>query len=50
MVQNGVVLVDLYGGWADKDAHRHWQEDTMALAWSMTKGVTALAVGILVDK
>ncbi|XP_012940833.1 beta-lactamase domain-containing protein 2 isoform X2 [Aplysia californica] len=47
--QNGQALVDLWGGWADLNSHRHWQEDTVALTWSMVKGVTALVVARLVD-
>ncbi|GFO24505.1 beta-lactamase domain-containing protein 2 [Plakobranchus ocellatus] len=45
----GELLVDLWGGWADMAAERHWQEDTLCMIWSVVKGAAAIAVARLVD-
>ena len=37
----GRIVVDLWGGHADRDRERPWTEDTTALVFSATKGVTA---------
>lgn len=47
---NGELLVDLWGGWADIAAERHWQENTLCMTWSVVKAAAAIAVAILVDK
>lgn len=41
---DGVVVADLWGGWATADRSRPWQRDTVACAYSCTKGVVAMAV------
>ena len=46
----GRPVVDLWGGLADRDAHRPWERDTVALVFSTTKGVTAIAVNLLVQR
>lgn len=33
----GQLVVDLWGGWADRAAGRVWEADNMAVAWSSTK-------------
>src|SRR5262245_8515504 len=45
----GRVVVDLWGGWADRDRQRPWTEDTVALVFSSTKGVTAACALRLVE-
>jgi CubicO group peptidase (beta-lactamase class C family) len=45
----GRVVVDLWGGWADRDRERPWTEDTAALVFSSTKGVTAACALRLVE-
>lgn len=43
-------VVDLWGGHADRDRTEAWQEDTIVNMASVTKGMTALCVHILVDR
>ncbi|MER5893909.1 serine hydrolase domain-containing protein [Streptomyces sp. NPDC001876] len=47
---DGSPVVDLWGGWADKDRTRPWERDTVVNVWSTTKGPTALCAHILVDR
>ena len=44
------VLVDLWGGMADPESGRPWEKDTIVNVFSTTKGPTALAVAMLVDR
>jgi CubicO group peptidase (beta-lactamase class C family) len=46
----GRRVVDLWGGWADGARTRPWEEDTLVNIWSATKGATAVAVAVLVDR
>ena len=39
---DGRKVVDLWGGTADQKTGRLWEEDTLALVYSTTKGVTAI--------
>jgi hypothetical protein len=39
---NGVKVVDLWGGVADPNQGTEWAEDTNALEYSTTKGITAM--------
>ncbi|MSP82216.1 MAG: class A beta-lactamase-related serine hydrolase [Alphaproteobacteria bacterium] len=50
VVRDGETLVDLWGGYADVARTREWQADTLVNIWSVTKGVVALAVALLVDR
>lgn len=45
----GELLVDCWGGVRDEDG-RPWQEDTLALSYSTTKGVASTLVHVLVDR
>jgi CubicO group peptidase (beta-lactamase class C family) len=45
----GECVVDMWGGSKDA-AGTPWQEDTMSVSFSTTKGVTATALHILVDR
>lgn len=45
---DGEVVVDLWGGRADPETGRPWQQDTLCVVWSSTKGATALCAHILV--
>lgn len=47
---DGAKLVDLWGGYFDTARTRTWQEDTIVNMASVTKGMTALCVHILVDR
>ena len=50
VMHRGEVVVDTWGGWADKDAGRPWAQDTLGVAWSTTKGMASLAVHLLADR
>ncbi|MCA9652859.1 MAG: beta-lactamase family protein [Myxococcales bacterium] len=47
---DGEVVVDLYGGVADRESGRPWTEDTVSLVFSSTKGATALCAHMLADR
>ena len=47
---DGELVVDLWGGIADKDLGRPWQEDTMAVVFSATKGVSAVCMHMLAER
>jgi CubicO group peptidase (beta-lactamase class C family) len=46
----GAKVVDLWGGVADVRAGRPWDEDTMVLVFSTTKGVTAMCANRLAQE
>ncbi|MEU6351028.1 serine hydrolase domain-containing protein [Streptomyces sp. NPDC047072] len=48
--QYGQLVVDLWGGAADLGTGRPWTKDTLQLVYSATKGATATAVHMLVDR
>lgn len=50
VVVDGRVVVDLWGGHADAAQTRPWQRDTLVNVWSVTKGIVALAVAMLVER
>ncbi|KAK6735164.1 hypothetical protein RB195_018384 [Necator americanus] len=47
---NGRKVVDIWGGYADRDSERLWNKDTLNVAFSSTKAVAALCVAHLVDQ
>ena len=49
-VREGEVVVDLWGGWANRDQTKPWTRDTIAPVYSTTKGVSALIVAMLADQ
>jgi CubicO group peptidase (beta-lactamase class C family) len=44
---DGEVVVDLWGGIANPETREPWDEDTVAVVWSCTKGATALCAHML---
>jgi CubicO group peptidase (beta-lactamase class C family) len=50
VVEHGVPVVDLWGGFADEQRTTAWQRDTITNVWSITKTMTALAALMLVDR
>ena len=42
VILDGKVVVDQWGGWADRARTRPWTDDTLTNMWSSTKGVVAL--------
>lgn len=47
---DGKNIIDLWGGYADTEKTRLWNEDTLTVVWSTSKVVTALAAAILIDR
>jgi CubicO group peptidase (beta-lactamase class C family) len=50
VVLGGKPVVDLWGGHADAARTKPWRRDTLVNVWSVTKGVVALAVAMLVER
>ena len=48
--RGGRLVVDLWGGFADAARIRPWRRDTLVNVWSATKGATATAIAVLVDR
>ena len=46
----GRPVVDLWGGLADREANRPWNEDTIALVASTAKGATAICAHLLAQR
>jgi CubicO group peptidase (beta-lactamase class C family) len=46
----GRCVVDLWGGLADVERRSPWQRDTRAVVFSVTKGLTAMALALLADR
>jgi CubicO group peptidase (beta-lactamase class C family) len=42
----GKKVVDLWGGYRDEKTLAQWEEDTLTLVFSMTKGMAAMAVAV----
>ncbi|MGA8252672.1 MAG: serine hydrolase domain-containing protein [Mycobacterium sp.] len=47
---DGELVVDIWGGHADKPKTREWSENTVVNVFSSTKNVTALAALMLIDR
>ena len=50
MYYKGEKVVDFIGGYADPEANLPWKKDTLCQIYSATKGVSAIVVGMLVDR
>ena len=50
VVHRGVLVAELWGGFADAAGAREWQQDTLVNVWSCTKGIAAVAMAMLVDR
>ncbi len=50
IVLDGKLVVDLWGGYADKAKKSPWTRDTIVNVWSATKGVLATAVAMVVEQ
>jgi len=42
--QDGKPIIDIWGGYSDKDQTKQWNRDTLATVWSTTKGVAAITI------
>jgi len=47
---DGEDVIDLWGGWRDRERSATWTEDTIVAVFSATKTVTSLAVLMLVER
>ncbi|HEY1324482.1 MAG TPA: serine hydrolase domain-containing protein, partial [Streptosporangiaceae bacterium] len=47
---DGELVADLWGGTADAETGRAWEQHTTVVVWSCTKGATALCAHILADR
>lgn len=47
---NGRMVANLWGGVADPATQTPWTADTLVNVWSVTKGVMALAIAILIER
>ena len=47
---HGRCVVDLWGGLADEARRAPWRRDTRAVVFSVTKGLTAMALALLADR
>jgi CubicO group peptidase (beta-lactamase class C family) len=47
---HGHKVVDLWGGLANDDTKQAWLEDTMAVSYSTTKGLTATCLHVLAER
>jgi CubicO group peptidase (beta-lactamase class C family) len=50
VIVEGRRVVELWGGWADADRSRPWQQDTVVNVFSVGKAMTALCVLMLVSR
>ncbi|KAK6735173.1 hypothetical protein RB195_018388 [Necator americanus] len=46
----GECVVDIWGGFADRESERRWREDTLQIIFSTSKAVGAICVAMLVDR
>ena len=49
-VRDGELVVDLWGGAVDSATGRRWEEDTLQVVFSGTKGLVAVCLLLLVDR
>jgi CubicO group peptidase (beta-lactamase class C family) len=47
---DGEMVVDIWGGYADRAKTRQWDRDTIVNVFSSTKNITALAALLLIDR
>lgn len=50
LIEDGRVVADLWGGWADSARTRPWQAETLTNVWSVSKTASSLALLVLIDR
>ena len=50
VIWNGELMVDIWGGWVDKEHSAPWGRDTITNVWSSTKTQMALCALMLADR
>ena len=48
--KDGNPVIDIWGGFSDKDKINSWQQNTLATVWSTTKGVAAITIAYAYEK
>ena len=48
--KDGNPIIDIWGGFSDKEQKTEWKRNTLANVWSTTKGVAAIALAHAVEK
>ncbi|XP_045194798.2 beta-lactamase domain-containing protein 2-like [Mercenaria mercenaria] len=46
----GRLVLDIWGGYADEEAQRPWQNDTMTIGYLNTKGIAAVVIARMAEK
>ncbi|CAI2340450.1 unnamed protein product [Caenorhabditis sp. 36 PRJEB53466] len=46
----GVKVVDIWGGFADRESERKWSRDTLSIAFSCSKAMGAIVIAKLIDE
>jgi CubicO group peptidase (beta-lactamase class C family) len=49
-IRDGEVVVDIWGGWANREHTRPWTKETIVPVYSTTKGVSAIVLALLADR
>jgi CubicO group peptidase (beta-lactamase class C family) len=47
---DGAPVLDVWAGNRDPSGHVPWEQDTMAMSWSTTKGITSTVLHMLADR
>ncbi len=50
VMKNGKTVVDIWGGFADRERTKSWAQHSTVCMMSVAKGVTAIAFNMLVDR
>ena len=50
VIQNGSILIDIYGGYKNKEQDDPWLLDTLVGVHSTGKGIISMLIAILIDK
>ncbi|CAB3411511.1 unnamed protein product, partial [Caenorhabditis bovis] len=48
--RDGRKVVDIWGGYADRESERLWKNDTLSVAFSCSKAVGSIVIADLIDK
>ncbi|CAB3409782.1 unnamed protein product [Caenorhabditis bovis] len=46
----GEEIINLWGGYADKEAGRKWKQNTKGIMFSATKAISSIVIGVMVDR
>jgi len=46
----GQLVVNLWGGYADKESQQKWRNDTLPITFSTTKGIVSILAARMVEQ